>query len=127
MISPRSAQAASTESRSAMSAMLQPAAMSGRKTCTSWRERTSAVSAMKWTPQKTMDRHDAAFGGKLAEPEAVAAEIGEPDDFVLLVMVPENQQRIAQSLFYKPDSPVELFVLELSVRFECQRRNSRRR
>ena len=54
--SARSDHAASTASRSAMSAMLQPADMSGRYTDPSSRERTSAVSAMKWTPQKTIER-----------------------------------------------------------------------
>ena len=39
-----------------MSAMLQPAERSGRITSTSGRESTSAVSAMKWTPQKTIER-----------------------------------------------------------------------
>jgi hypothetical protein len=46
--------AASTLSSSAMSAIEQPAARLGRITCCSGRARMSAVSAMKWTPQKTM-------------------------------------------------------------------------
>ena len=41
----------------------------------------------------------AALGGELAELVAVAAEIGEPDHFVLLVMVPQDQERVAHLLF----------------------------
>jgi len=37
-----------------MSAMEQPAAMSGRMAVCSGCDRMSATSAMKWTPQKTM-------------------------------------------------------------------------
>ena len=37
-----------------MSAMEQPALRSGRMTCWPGRARMSALSAMKWTPQKTM-------------------------------------------------------------------------
>ena len=61
---PRSAQASSTCSIAAMSAIEQPAAMSGSTTVTrrppraatfSGRlARMSAVSAMKWTPQKAI-------------------------------------------------------------------------
>ena len=47
-------QASSTWSRSAMSAMEQPALRSGRTTRWWSPVRTSADSAMKWTPQKTM-------------------------------------------------------------------------
>ncbi len=45
--------ASSTESRSAMSAIEQPALRSGRITCWWSPVRMSADSAMKWTPQNT--------------------------------------------------------------------------
>ena len=53
--SPSAAQASSTASMSAMSAMEHPAFRSGRKTC--WRSlvKMSADSAMKCTPQNTMN------------------------------------------------------------------------
>ena len=50
-----SSQASSTWSMSAMSAMEQPALRSGRSTCWWSPVSTSADSAMKWTPQKTMN------------------------------------------------------------------------
>ena len=50
---PSSSQHWSTCSMAAMSAMEQPAARSGRMTVWFDRLRMSAVSAMKWTPQKT--------------------------------------------------------------------------
>ena len=50
-----SSQASSTWSMSAMSAMEQPALRSGRITCWWGAVSTSADSAMKWTPQKTMN------------------------------------------------------------------------
>ena len=46
--------ASSTESMSARSAIEHPALRSGRTTCWWSPVRTSADSAMKWTPQKTM-------------------------------------------------------------------------
>ena len=48
-----SSQAVSTASRSAMSAIEHPAFRSGRTTCWWAPVRTSADSAMNWTPQKT--------------------------------------------------------------------------
>ena len=54
MICASSSQASSTWSMSAMSAMEQPALRSGSSTCWWGPVRTSADSAMKWTPQKTM-------------------------------------------------------------------------
>ena len=50
----RASHASSTESRSAMSAIEQPALRSGRITFWSGPVRMSADSAMKCTPQKTM-------------------------------------------------------------------------
>ena len=47
--------ASTVSSYAAMSAIEQPAERSGRITSTSSGVRMSAVSAMKWTPQKTMN------------------------------------------------------------------------
>ncbi len=49
------AHASTASSYAAMSAMLHPAPRSGRMTATRSSVRMSAVSAMKWTPQKTMN------------------------------------------------------------------------
>ena len=38
-----------------------------------------------------------ALGGELAELVAVAAEVGEADHLVLLIVVPQDQERVAQS------------------------------
>ena len=51
----RSFHAISSCSGSAMSAIEQPAARSGRITCWCGAARMSALSAMKWTPQKMMN------------------------------------------------------------------------
>ena len=45
-----------------------------------------------------------AAGGELAQLEAVAAKIGEPDDLVLLIMVSQNQKRVAHLLLDRDDS-----------------------
>ena len=84
-----------------------------RRTCragnlTSGRDRISAVSAMKWTPQKTMDRQFWLAGRKLAELEAVSSHIGVANDLVLLIVVSQDQQRISQvpfhlARFFAPD------------------------
>jgi hypothetical protein len=52
--SARASHASSTWSRSAMSAIEQPAFRSGSTTRWCGPVRTSADSAMKWTPQNTM-------------------------------------------------------------------------
>jgi hypothetical protein len=56
----------------------------------------SAVSAMKWTPQKT------TYGAPLAaavlrQLEAVAARVGELDDLVALVVVAEDEDLVASA------------------------------
>ena len=53
--SPRADQQSSTWPISAMSAIEQPAARSGSTTCCVGEVRMSALSAMKWTPAKTMN------------------------------------------------------------------------
>ena len=75
-----------------MSAIEQPAAMFGRITVWCGALRMSAVSAMKWTPQKTMYSASVLLGGPLRELEGVAAEVGELDDVLALVVVAEDDE-----------------------------------
>ena len=59
---------------------------------------------MKWTPQNTIARQGVARG-ELAELVAVAAEVGEePDNLVLLIVVPQNQQLFAQPRLDRADA-----------------------
>ena len=94
-------QQSSTWSMSAMSAIEQPAARSGRTTvtrpprrasCSGRLARMSAVSAMKWTPQKAIARHWSSRRRQGRELVAVAAEVRQGDDFVLLIVMAEDQQ-----------------------------------
>ena len=81
-----------------MSAIEQPAARFGRITTWCSAERMSALSAMKWTPQKTMysaSRRPAACSREL---ERVAAEVGVLDDLVALVVVAEDHEPVAEAL-----------------------------
>ena len=55
MASWRSSQQSRTSSMRAISAIEQPAARLGSMTCCSGELRMSAVSAIKWTPQKMMN------------------------------------------------------------------------
>ena len=81
-----------------MSAIEQPAARSGRITCCASEVRMSADSAMKCTPQKTMNSASGP-GGRLArELERVAGDVGELDDLVALVVVAEHEDPRAQRL-----------------------------
>ena len=91
-----SSQQASTSSMLAMSAIEQPASRLGRITCCAAPLRMSALSAMKCTPQKTMYSASACVGGLLRELERVAAEVGELDDLVALVVVAEDDEPLAQ-------------------------------
>ena len=90
-----SSQASSTESMSAMSAMEQPALRSGRITCWWSAVRMSADSAMKWTPQNTMNSA-AGVGRQPRQPEGVAPGVGPAHDLVPLVVVAEDEQPIAE-------------------------------
>ncbi len=95
-------QQSSTWSMAAMSAIEQPAFRSGRTTVTRWPPRRwtcsgrlarmSAVSAMKCTPQKAIARHSSSAAARAAELIAVAAEVGQGDHLVLLVMMPQDQE-----------------------------------
>ena len=59
-----------------------------------------------------------AAGGELAQPEAVAAEVGEPDDLVLLVMVSQDQERFAHRLFDPADPRLQLGIGQLAISLE---------
>ena len=60
--------------------------------------RMSADSAMKWTPQKTMNSASGRAGGVAGELEGVAGDVGELDDLVALVVVAEDEDPLAQRL-----------------------------
>ena len=80
----------------AMSAIEQPAARSGRITCWSGAVRMSADSAMKCTPQKTMNSASGPGRGVAGQLEGVAGDVGELDDLVALVVVAEHEHPLAQ-------------------------------
>ena len=100
--SPSSSQQSSTWSIAAMSAIEQPAAMSGRTTVTRWPPRSASFAGPvgqdvgRFGHEVDAAEGDrpavAAFGRHLAELVAVAAQVGQGDHFVLLIMVPEDQQ-----------------------------------
>ena len=75
-----------------MSAIEQPAPRSGRITLHDSAVRMSADSAMKCTPQKMTYSAFFLIGGLAGKLEAVAGEIGELDDGVLLIVVAEDDQ-----------------------------------
>ena len=81
---------------------------------------------MKWTPQKTIARQVSALGGELAELVAVAAEVGEPDHLVLLIVVAEDQERVAQSPLDGEDPLVQLGVGQVAIGVETQGRGAHR-
>ncbi len=87
-----SSQQVSSWSASAMSAIEQPAARSGRITCWCGAQSTSALSAMKCTPQKTMKSASGVRGDLTREAERVADVVGELDHLVALVVMAENEQ-----------------------------------
>ena len=62
-----------------------------------------------------MDRQCVALRGELAELEAVAAEIGEPDHLVLLVMVSQDQQGIAELGLHPGDPLLEVGIGKAAV------------
>ena len=104
-----SSQASSTWSMFAMSAMEQPAFRSGRITRWWSPVRTSADSAMKWTPRKTMSVAAAVVRGEAGQLEGVAPEVGPLDDLVALVVVAQDQEPGAELVLRGPDPRPELF------------------
>ena len=83
----------SSSSASAMSAIEQPAARSGRITFWCGAVRTSALSAMKCTPQKTMKSASGWLAQCCAEAQRVADEVGELDHLVALIVMAQDDER----------------------------------
>ncbi len=106
---PISSHATSTWSMSAMSAMEQPAFRSGRTTRWSGVVRTSADSAMKCTPQKTMSVAVSSSAATRASLKESPRRVGPLDDLVALVVVPEDQEAVAERFLGGPDLRVERF------------------
>ena len=79
-----------------MSAIEQPAARSGRITCWCGAARMSALSAMKWTPQKMMNSASWCWLMRLRELPRVAGVVGELDHLVALVVVAEDDEALAE-------------------------------
>ncbi len=100
-----------------MSAIEQPAARSGRITCWCGARSTSALSAMKWTPQKTID-----LGGGAARRRSGRAcsespvYVGELDDLVALVVMAEDDDAVVASARGGGDADVQLLVGQAQVR-----------
>ena len=59
-----------------------------------------------------------ALGGELAQLEAVSPEIGEPDHLVLLIMVSQDQERVAHLLLDREDPLLQLDVRQVAVRVQ---------
>ena len=70
---------------------------------------------MKWTPQKAMARHSFVLGGHVGQLVAVAAEVGQGDHGVLLVVMAENQQPRAHLAPHPLDARGELVVFQRFV------------
>ena len=111
-------QQASTWEISAISAIEQPAFRSGRITCWPSRPSTSALSAIKCTPQKTMYLAPVS-AADLRELVAVAGEVGKADHFVALVVVAQNHGRRAQLRARLGDAPVHGVVGKRQVVFKA--------
>jgi hypothetical protein len=75
----------------------------------------SALSAMKWTPQNTTYSMPGLVGGLAGQLEAVAGEVGEVDDRVLLVVVAEHGQPRPEFVLRGLDADTELRLGELPV------------
>ena len=77
--------------------------------------RMSAVSAMKWTPQKAIARQSPLSAAMLAELIAVAAQVGQGDHFVLLIVVAQDQQPRAHLGAHRRRSALAALVVERLV------------
>ena len=77
--------------------------------------RMSALSAMKWTPQKTMNSAVCARGDGPGELQRVADEVGELDHLVALVVVAEDDEAVAERLLRGGDPRVHLVVGQTQV------------
>ena len=98
-----------------MSDIEQPAARSGRITCWCGALKTSALSAMKCTPQKTMNSASGCLLISPRELERVADVVGELDDLVALVVVAEDDDSTAELGARRGDAAVHLLVREAEV------------
>ena len=91
-----------------MSAIVQPAFMSGSITFWCVAARMSADSAMKWTPQKTMKSASGSRGRELGELEGVAGEVRVADDLVPLVVVAQHDEALPERLLGRGDPLLRL-------------------
>ena len=80
-----------------MSAIEHPAAKSGKITFCSGPVKMSADSAMKCTPQNTMNSASGRAAASSRELEGVAGDIGKLDDLVALVVMTQDEEPVAQS------------------------------
>ena len=69
-----------------------------------------------------MYRQSRAGGRHLAELVAVAAQVGQGDHFVLLIVVAENQQPRAQLVAHRLNPLLQLDVVERLVRLQFELR-----
>ena len=98
-----------------MSAIEQPAARSGRMTCWCGALSTSALSAMKCTPQNTMNSASGCLATCCDELVGVAGVVGELDHLVALVVMPEDDQPAAERALRGGDAAVHLLVGQADV------------
>ena len=101
-----------------MSAIEHPAFRSGRITCWSSRPSTSALSAMKCTPQNTM-YFAVGLRGNLRKLVAVAGEIGEANHLIPLVVVPQQNRCRTEPLARCRDPFVHAVVGKSQVIFQA--------
>ena len=80
----------------AMSAIEQPAARSGRTTACSGPVRMSALSAMKCTPQNTMNSASGRAAASRASLNESPVTSANCDDLVALVVVAEDEDAVAE-------------------------------
>ena len=87
-----------------MSAIEHPAARSGKITFCSGAVRMSADSAMKCTPQNTMNSASGRAAASRASLNEIAGDVGELDDLVALIVMAEHEQPLAQRGLGPPGS-----------------------
>ena len=85
----------------------------------------SAVSAMKWTPQKTIVRQSRLLGRHLAELVAVAPQVGDGDHLVLLIVMAQDQQLRPHFAADRLDPRGKLLVAERLVGLQLGERSGR--
>ena len=98
-----------------MSAIEHPAARSGSTTFWCGSERMSATSAMKCTPQNTMNSASCSRG-ELRELQRVAGQVGVLVHVGALIVMPENHQALAERVLGRRNARVHLVVGEAQVR-----------